>query len=148
MQRRVGIDLDPVDINDSEDVRWLEALVWPEQHERRRRLRAALRIRRTVQIEMVEGDASVTIGPVLDSLPTGGPAIVFHSFTWNQFDADARDRFDSAITRAASKRSLSRIGFEYWGGAGEWPQIRVGLTSESARPVAEAHPHGDWIRGL
>ena len=148
VQRRVGIDLDPVDIDDPEDVRWLEALVWPEQHERRRRLRSALRIRRTVQVEMVEGDASVTIGPVLDSLPTSGPAIVFHSFTWNQFDAAARVRFEAAIERAASKRSLSRIGFEYWGGAAEWPQIRLGLRSDTARPVAEAHPDGDWFRGL
>lgn len=148
VQRRVGIDLSPIDIDDPDDVRWLEALVWPEQHERRRRLRAALRIRRTVQVEMIAGDASVSIGPVLDGLPTGGPAIVFHSFAWNQFDADARSRFDAAMERAAARRSLSRVGFEYWGDGGEWPQIRIGLTSDSARPVAEAHPHGDWVRGL
>lgn len=148
IQRRVGIDLDPVDIDDAEHVRWLEALVWPEQHERRRRLRTALRIRRTVQVEMVEGDASVVVGPVLDGLPTSGPAIVFHAFTWNQLDDAARARLDAAIERAASKRSLSRVGFEYWGESAEWPQIRVGLTSQTARPVAEAHPHGDWVRGL
>ena len=148
VQRRVGIDLAPIDIDDPDDVRWLEALIWPEQHERRRRLRHALRIRRTVQIETIAADASVAIGAALHSLPTGGPAIVFHAFAWNQFDDDARSRFDDAMSRAAGRRSLSRIGFEYWDDQSEWPQIRVGITSSEASPVAEAHPHGAWIRGL
>jgi hypothetical protein len=39
---RRGIDLDPVDVHDPEQVRWLECCVWPDQPERLARLRAAV----------------------------------------------------------------------------------------------------------
>lgn len=148
VQRRVGIDLNPLDLNDPDDLRWLEALIWPEHVERRRRLRAAVRVRATVQVELVRADASSAIGGVLDLLPTSGPAIVFHAFTLNQFSDDARGRFDRALAAASSRRSISRIGFEYWDGTDDWPEIRVGLAEDSLVPVMQAHPHGDWIRAL
>lgn len=148
VQRRVGIDLEPLDPGDPDDLRWLESLIWPEQAERRRRLRSAVRVRATVQVEMVRADASAAIGGVLDRLPTSGPAIVFHAFSWNQFPPGARVRFDRAIAAAASRRSISRIGFEYWDRDAEWPEIRVGLVSEEMVSYAVAHPHGEWLRAL
>jgi hypothetical protein len=148
VQRRVGIDKNPVDLNDPDDLRWLESLIWPEQVERRRRLRSAVRVRATVQVEMVRADASSAIGGVIDRLPTAGPAIVFHTFTINQFNEDQRARFDRALEGASARRSIVRIGFEYWDGTDDWPEIRVGLTEASLEPMMQAHPHGAWVRAL
>ena len=148
IQRRVGIDLHPVDMDSPDDLRWLESLIWPEQIDRRKRLRAAIRIRRTVQVDMVAADASSAIGAVLDGLPTSGPAIVLHAFTLNQFDEAARQRFEVALGRAASSRSITRIGFEYWDKDSAWPQVRVGVKNKDLRLILEAHPHGEWVRGL
>ncbi len=148
VQRRVGIDTNPVDPNDPDDLRWLESMIWPEQVERRRRLRAAVRVRATVQVEMVRADASSAIGGVLDRLPTAGPAIVFHAFTINQFTELQRARFDRALEAASARRSIARIGFEYWDGADDWPEIRVGLTEPSLETMMQAHPHGAWVRAL
>ena len=148
VQRRVGIDKNPVDLNDPDDLRWLESLIWPEQVERRRRLRSAVRVRATVQVEMVRADASSAIGGVIDRLPTAGPAIVFHAFTINQFNEEQRARFDRALEGASARRSITRIGFEYWEGTDDWPEIRVGLTEASLEPMMQAHPHGAWVRAL
>lgn len=148
VQRRVGIDHNPLDLNDPDDLRWLESLIWPEQVERRRRLRAAVRVRATVQVEMVQADASSALGGVLDRLPTAGPAIVFHAFTLNQFTEEQRKRFDRALEAGSARRSIARIGFEYWDDADDWPEIRVGLTEASLVPMMQAHPHGAWIRAL
>ena len=42
---RVGLDLNPVDVNDEDQVAWLEtAMVWPEEMDRLAHLRAALAI--------------------------------------------------------------------------------------------------------
>jgi len=41
---RTGLDLNPLDPADEEARRWLDALIWPEQDDRRSRLRQALRI--------------------------------------------------------------------------------------------------------
>src|SRR5207248_11710688 len=38
---RAGIDLNPLDVTDPDDVRWLDALVWPGDHDRRERLHHA-----------------------------------------------------------------------------------------------------------
>ena len=97
---------------------------------------------------MVRADASSALGGVLDRLPTAGPAIVFHAFTINQFSEDQRGRFDRALESASARRSISRIGFEYWDGLDDWPEIRVGLTETSLVPTMQAHPHGAWVRAL
>lgn len=41
MAWRAGLGLNPLDVTEPADVAWLEALVWPEHHHRRDRLRAA-----------------------------------------------------------------------------------------------------------
>lgn len=43
---RAGLDLNPLDVTNQGDLRWLDALIWPEHHDRRRRLRAAAAIAR------------------------------------------------------------------------------------------------------
>ena len=53
---RAGIDLAPVDVTDDEAVRWLETMVWPEQEERRERLRRAVEIARADPPYLVRGD--------------------------------------------------------------------------------------------
>ena len=43
---RVGVDLDPVDVTDADDARWLRACVWPDQRERARGSKRRWRWRR------------------------------------------------------------------------------------------------------
>ena len=63
---RAGIDLNPLDVTDPADVAWLEALIWPEQSDRRERLRAA--------IAVVAADPPILVrGDLLDELAGAGP---------------------------------------------------------------------------
>ena len=39
---RAGLDLNPLDVTDDDDVRWLECLIWPGETGRRERLAAAI----------------------------------------------------------------------------------------------------------
>jgi hypothetical protein len=41
---RIGIDLNPLDVNDAQDLAWLNACIWPEHHARRDRLATAAAI--------------------------------------------------------------------------------------------------------
>jgi hypothetical protein len=47
--RRVGIDLDPIGLDNPDDGAWLRALVWPEQRERALRLDHAIAIARAAR---------------------------------------------------------------------------------------------------
>jgi hypothetical protein len=43
---RAGLDLEPVDLHDQDGTAWLEALVWPEEHDRLKLLRQAIDVAR------------------------------------------------------------------------------------------------------
>ena len=53
---RRGLDLHPVDVHDEDAVRWLMACVWPDHHERRRRLEGAIELAREQPPDIRAGD--------------------------------------------------------------------------------------------
>ena len=53
---RAGIDLEPIDLDDESAVRWLEALVWPEEQDRLERLRGAIEVARRHRPRVIRGD--------------------------------------------------------------------------------------------
>ena len=59
---RGGVDLHPLDVADADAMAWLENLVWPEQEDRRERLRAAVDVARADPPRLIAGD-------LLDLLP-------------------------------------------------------------------------------
>src|SRR5437764_66089 len=52
---RAGLDLEPIDLSDPDQVAWLEALVWPEETDRLDRLRTAMQIAKVRKPRVVKG---------------------------------------------------------------------------------------------
>jgi hypothetical protein len=90
---RAGIDLNPLDVTQSEDMRWLEALVWPERDSRRQRLTAAIDIARTDPPQLVRGDLNETIETLASQAPSDATLVVFHSAVLAYMSADAQAQF-------------------------------------------------------
>jgi hypothetical protein len=141
---RVGLDLDPIDPSDEDARRWLAALIWPEHAERRQRLRAALALVATLDLELIAGDALDTLPQVLARLPGEEPAVLMNSFTLIQFSVGQRRRLESIVADARSRRPLFRVSMEAIDKKEDWARLEVddgsGLTT-----VGQAHPHGEWI---
>src|SRR5439155_4790807 len=76
---RAGIDLNPLDVTDPEDVRWLETLVWPEQRDRLRRLRSAVEIARQDPPRLVRGHLNARLAQVAAQAPPDATLVVFHT---------------------------------------------------------------------
>ncbi len=57
ISQRIGIDLQPLNIHSSRDIAWLEALIWPEHHDRREFLRQAIAIAQDISHDLRHGDA-------------------------------------------------------------------------------------------
>jgi hypothetical protein len=149
---RAGLDLNPLDIDDSSQVAWLETLVWPEQAERLANLRAALRIAAEARPRIVKGDlAGDTLAQLAHEAPRHATLVIFHSAVL-AYVADQAER------QAFAERAM-RLGT--WISnemPGVFPDIarRVGargaagrfLLSVDGTPVAWTDPHGasiDWI---
>ncbi|MGH8914192.1 MAG: DUF2332 domain-containing protein, partial [Acidimicrobiia bacterium] len=125
VQRRIGLDLDPIDPGDGDSRLWLDALIWPEHTERRARLRAALALVETLDLEMVAGDALLTLPDVLADIPKGEPIVVANSFTLIQFSAEQRDRLDAITQASRSRRPVFRVSMEAIDKRDDWARLVV-----------------------
>jgi hypothetical protein len=106
-------------------------------------LRAALDITAGLDIEMVAGDASITLPEVLDTLPAGEPVVVMDSFTLNQLTPEQRSALEEAVADARRDRDVFRISLgQRWRDDGSSLDIDDGT---GWRQVAEAHHHGRWV---
>jgi hypothetical protein len=141
---RIGLDLSPIYPADDDAKRWLDALIWPEHAERRARLRTALDLVASLAVELVAGDALVTLPGVLAGLPPGEGAVVVNSFTLIQFTPEERDRLERISDEARSNRPVFRVSMEVIDKKDDWALL---WTDDGAGPkrVGQAHPHGEWI---
>lgn len=141
---RTGLDLNPIDLDDSEERSWLVALIWPEHIERRTRLEKAIEQVKRVPMSMVGGDATETLPGVLDSIPGEDPVVVMNSMALMQFGRGQRESLYASIEEARSFRTVRRVSFEILAAGDEW----VTVAADSGRGLAQigqAHPHGEWI---
>ena len=149
---RAGLDLNPLNVHDPDDVRWLQTLVWPEQTERRRRLDAALSIARREPPLLVRGDAAVDLEALVALAPVGVPLVIVSPAVLVYLAPEQRTAFAATVTGLGRWISLD--------GAGVLPQVDTLLpeppvpgdftVSLDGRPVARCGPHGqslDWIAG-
>ncbi len=109
---RVGVDLAPVDLGDPEQVRWLEAFVWPEAHDDRDRLRAAVAIARTDPPLVVQGDAVTSLPAILDTIGEAYAPVVFHSTLLTYLNAFQRQAIAECLEIVGSRRELGWLPLE------------------------------------
>ncbi|WP_298253804.1 DUF2332 domain-containing protein [uncultured Arthrobacter sp.] len=156
---RAGIDLHPLDAGDDDDVRWLEALVWPEHSARAERLRAALDVVRADPPLLVRGDLNEQLLPLVEQAPPDAVVVVFHSAVLAYLDAPGRDRFRSTMLdlvrgRGRAVHWLSHEGHGTLAGVSgalaKEAQERDGrfLLQHNGHAIARTGPHGQSIEWL
>jgi hypothetical protein len=100
---RAGIDLNPLDVTDPEDVAWLEALIWPEHEHRRQRLRAAAMIAAADPPLLLRGDAVDDLPSLAARAPKGATLVVFHSAVLYQVPPPRRTTFVDTVRTLAAR---------------------------------------------
>jgi hypothetical protein len=157
---RAGIDLNPLDINNPDDVAWLEALVWPEQDFRRDRLRRAIAVAQQDPPLLVAGDLNEQLVALAAQAPSDAALVVFHSAVMAYLDASGRQTFRATIGRLAAERGchwLSNEGHTVIAQADgsvvvpEMDDARLRgrfLLLQDGVPVGIAGPHGQSLEWL
>lgn len=147
---RVGIDLNPLDVNNADDVLWLKALVWPEHKKRMQLLESAVRLARRHPLKLVKGDALEKIPDVLWAVPTDATPCLVSTFTLNQFSKESREKLGSILSQEAAKRKLWFVYAEYVD-YGKPPELHAVLSRGAQREdkcLAKCEPHGEWLEWL
>ena len=138
--QRIGIDVDPIDLNDPDGIAWLEALIWPEHHDRREQLRSAIRVARTVPIQMVKGPATTLLAGIVNAIPADQVPCIFQTHSLNQFTPEARAKLMKTIDQLGSRREMffisrdNRLVMDHYGGG-----------EKDVMLLADCDAHGRWI---
>jgi hypothetical protein len=149
---RCGLDLAPLDVGDPEDVRWLEALVWPGQHERLQRTRAAAAVARAHRARIEEGDAVDDLERLVADVPSGMTVVVVSLGTLVYLPGARRQLFRDLVQRLGCRSiTLERLGVLPDLVPDRRPPAVLAapclLTLDGA-PLAFASPHGELLAWL
>ena len=164
---RAGMDRHPVDLADTEAVRWLEACLWPDVPGRVERFQSAVRLLSGIPNPVVRGDMvddlPAALAAARGAAPPAGHLVVFSSWALTYVARDRRLEVATALAAAAADgRPLTWLTAEPPGCMPgvetpvERPEDRGQTTVLAARRwrhgverapavFGTAHPHGQWV---
>ena len=153
---RGGVDLNPLDVTDPDAMRWLETLVWPEQDDRRERLRHAVAVATADPPRLVRGDLIEELPALVEEASAHGTVVVFHSAVAAYLPHEARARFQSLMLGLVSDGACHWL-------SNEAPNVFPDVTATAPEPeraaehfvlgidgrmVARTHGHGQYLHWL
>jgi hypothetical protein len=150
IERRIGLDLDPVRL-DEHGARLLEAFVWPDQPERIDRLRRAIALARTCEIDLRRGDYVDLLPGVLDGRRDDALMVVFHSVSSTYLTDHRYDELVSTLSRAAGDGPLAWVSLEGPRHDPEYGGVALDVTvwpDGTTRRLARADFHAAWLEWL
>lgn len=161
---RIGVDLEPPDLTDPADVRWLLACVWPGTG-RFGHTERAIAAAQPQPPPVVAGDAIALLPQLLRDVPAeAGLVCVLTTWAFSYFSSADRDRFIGILTEVADRRPLVWLAGDVLGSvpldvlppaaagtplsghvmtAGTW---EGGVLSTSL--LAKVQHHGEWLDWL
>lgn len=140
---RDGIDLDPVDLSNPDQLLWLRALIWPEHVERHQQLIDAATEFKDSDIRMHAGDATRVLPALIESVPREHALVVYSTIALHQFLRESRQRIAITLAAASAERPVWQISLE-----GNDPELSITRYRHGAgttEKLADASPHGWWI---
>jgi hypothetical protein len=143
--RRVGLEINPVDIADRDDRDWLRALVWPNDPLRMKNLAIALELLALRRPEIRVGDALELLPDALAQAPRDETLCVYHTIAVYQLSRQEKQALHSILTLVGLRRPVFRLGLEYDGADCTLELARYFDGTCDERALALSHPHGRWI---
>ncbi len=141
---RAGIDVNPIDLADRDELLWLRALIWPEHVERHGQLMDAAAELADSPAPVHRGDASCDLPRLLDRVPAEAALVVYSTIALYQMSRQGRRRITEELEARSRERPVWRATLE-----GAHPPsltlTRYRAGSGETELLARASPHGEWI---
>ena len=146
---RMGLDLNPIDLRNAQHYLWLQALIWPEHHDRVALLEDARLIYHQHPPLLRRGDLATALADSLAEMPAYATPVIFHTHVFNQVSGDVRERVIQQIADFSRERTLYRVGNDL-----EKPELQsFPLTLQvyqngamTTHHLADVDGHGRWLQ--
>ncbi len=159
---RIGVDLEPIDVRNDADARWLRACLWPDQPERIERLEAAITLAEQSPPTLIAGNALDVLPDAIAHVPDDALVVVTTTWVLAYFELGDRLRFVRRLDEVAARRPVAWVSGEGVGIAPSVPTLGdsrrsghslLGLAVFDGRSLAtetlgRCHPHGRWLEWL
>ena len=147
---RAGLDLDPLDCRDPDDVRWLNALVWPGEGEREEMLGRALAIAAAAPPRLVAGDLRDGLATLAAEAPKEATLVICHSAVLNYVDDPAERAAFAVCVSETAAQWISQEDPDIFSDANRrsWPAGSFFRLSLNGQTMARAESHGaslEWL---
>lgn len=149
---RHGIDLNPVSLDDADQVAWLQTLVWPEHTERRERLERALQTVAEARPAITRGDLRDDLTALVADAPNDATLVIAHSAVFAYLSPD--DRMHAAASlRTLADHVISLEGRDVLAhvripAADADRAERLFVLAIDGEPLGLAAPHGGRLEAL
>jgi hypothetical protein len=117
---RVGVDIDPLDVTDADDARWLRACLSPDQPAQAARLEAEMALAAAAPPVLLQGDAVEVLPDAFAHVPADALPVVTTTWALSRFPLESRLRFLHRLGEAATNRAVAWVSAE---GVGVAPAI-------------------------
>jgi hypothetical protein len=128
-----------------DQIKWLQALIWPEHFDRKGRLTKALRIALVNSVPIQLGEATELLPSLMNSVPLSEVPVVYHTWVANQMSSDQRALLLNLINNFGKQRDIVHIHTNIE------PHLHATIYCNGARidlPLANVDGHGRWIEWL
>lgn len=150
---RIGLDLMPLDCLNPQDIRKLQACIWPEETWRYQLLDATLTVVQQNPPRLLAGDASDLLPDLLTAIPAEHTICLYHSFALLHNPPAIRDRIFDLLAAYSRTHTLYRISLE-WDHFNRWPTPHLELfTYQGGKQtqqewLANCSVHGETLEWL
>lgn len=120
---RVGIDIDPPQINDKSSIRWIKSLIPPDDYERHRLFDLAFTVAQQMNPKVLAGDARILFPQIISKYKDQIPALAFFSYSANQIFPDGLDGLLALLKKCSEIRPIYSIVIGFFGD--EFPRIEL-----------------------
>ncbi|MGC2175789.1 MAG: DUF2332 domain-containing protein [Acidimicrobiales bacterium] len=158
VRSRIGIDPEPLDLDNEEDRLWLKACLWPEQRRRHERFDAIVDAHRSwPHVTMLKGSAIERLDDAFALCNSDVMTVVMNTWSAFYFSPDERTAYFAELARRCAQSNVAWISMEST--MVKWPGIdvdeaahhraasQVVLMRPSSAPVVWGwcHAHGRWL---
>jgi hypothetical protein len=151
VRKRVGVDLNPVDVTTEHGARLLHAFIWPGRVERAQRLRKAISILRREPPTLVRGDYVELLPALLAQRDQEALMIVFQTASTGYIGAERRAELRELLEAAGREGPLgwvsTRAVEEREEDRHDSYELEIALWPDGRRRfLLRCDFHGNWVR--
>ena len=143
---RAGLDLNPLDVTNDADVRWLDCLLWPGERGRKQRLAGAIATARRDPPAVHRGDLLTDLPALARQAPPGATLVIYHSAVLGYLSHAERRQFAETVRGLDAVWLSNDVTLDVpvtAPGEAAFQLVRDGRTL-----LATADTHGTWLHWL